>query len=101
MEKKPSKRKQLINDTILSIHSNTFMWICNCPDRNNEKYKMKQNHIWCNGVNPLKAGPVSDEEVDNCQWCGGDKGLHKNYPIDKKTEEDLIKEYFPNVKKVN
>jgi hypothetical protein len=45
MEKKPSKRKQLINDTILSIHSNAFMWLCNCPDRNDEKYKMKDKTI--------------------------------------------------------
>ena len=61
---------------------------------------MKMHHIWCNGVNPLKAGPVPDEEVNNCQWCGGDKGLHKNYPSENKTEEQLQKEYFPNVVRI-
>jgi len=61
---------------------------------------MKLHHVWCNGVNPLKAGPVPDEEVDNCQWCGGNKGLHKNYPSKNKTEEELQKEYFPNVVRI-
>jgi len=62
---------------------------------------MKQHHIWCNGVNPLKAGLVPDEEVDNCQWCGGNKGLNKNYPMENKTENDLIMEHFPNVKRID
>ena len=61
---------------------------------------MKTHHIWCNDVNPLKAGPVPDEEVDNCRFCGGDNGLHKNYAMDNKTENDLIKEYFPNVRRI-
>ena len=61
---------------------------------------MKTHHIWCNGVNTLKSGPVPDEEVDNCQWCGGDRGLHKNYPSENKTEEQLQKEYFPNVVRI-
>jgi len=62
---------------------------------------MKLHHIWCNGVNPLKAGPVPDEEVDNCPWCGGDKGLHKNYPNDGKTEWELAQEHFPNIRRID
>jgi hypothetical protein len=62
---------------------------------------LKKHHGWCNGVNPLKGLWDTDENVNKCDWCGGDKGLHKNYPSENKTEDQLQKEYFPNVKRIS
>lgn len=41
---------------------------------------MSRHHIWCNGVNALKAGEVSQAEIAQCPWCGGSSGLLANYP---------------------
>ena len=60
----------------------------------------KTHHGWCNGVNPLKAGPVPAKEVDECHWCGGDRGLHKNYSQEGKTQDQLQQQHFPNVVKI-
>jgi hypothetical protein len=62
--------------------------------------ELKTHHVWCNGVNPLKAGPVPAEEVDNCTWCGGNKGLNAKYPLDGKTPDQLQKEYFPDAVRI-
>lgn len=63
-----------------------------------------QHHIWCNGFNPLNPNrEVTQEALDNCPWCGSKSesgGLLKNYPMDGATEKDLMKKFFPNVKRI-
>lgn len=46
-----------------------------------------KHHIWCNGVNALKAGEVTQAEIDACPWCGGNNGLIKNYPPELSEQE--------------
>jgi len=56
----------------------------------NRKKEMGEHHIWCNFF--------LEEPAETCSMCSG---LKKNYPMQGKTEDELIKEHFPNVKKVS
>ena len=63
-----------------------------------------RHHVWCNGVNPLNPNQdVTQEELDACPWCGPSAaggGLLKNYSREGLTEEELVKKFFPDVKRV-
>jgi len=60
-----------------------------------------RHHPRCNGFNPMNPNQeASQEELDACLWCGPSSaggGLLKNYPMEGKSEADLIAEYFPEV----
>ena len=63
---------------------------------------MKRHHGWCNGQNPIMHpdGWDTDENVDNCTWCSGEKGLLKHYPQNNMTEDELLAKHFPQVRKL-
>ena len=51
--------------------------------------KMGKHHTWCNFF--------LDEPAETCSMCSG---LKKSYPEDGKTADQLQKEHFPNVKRI-
>jgi hypothetical protein len=52
--------------------------------------KMGKHHPWCNFF--------MDEPAATCAMCSG---LHKEYPSEGKTADELQQEHFPNVRKID
>ena len=52
--------------------------------------KWGRHHIWCNFY--------GEQHASVCTMCAG---LKKDYPEDGRTPDELIKEHFPGVRKVN
>jgi hypothetical protein len=53
------------------------------------------HHIWCNFY--------GEEHASTCSMCGPnakDGGLNKHYPQGDKTPDELMKQHFPNNRKV-
>ncbi len=63
-----------------------------------------EHHIWCNDFNPVYDNNLKFIEleyltsVEECKYCGGENGLIKNYPMENKTEEELMEKHFPKNK---
>src|SRR5258706_7005006 len=53
----------------------------------------KRHHVWCNQFNPH----FPSYGVEGCAMCAG---LRASYPEKGKSEEELIREHFPNIVKV-
>ena len=52
--------------------------------------KLGKHHVWCNFF--------LEQPAATCTMCSD---LKKQYPEESKTPDELLKEHFPNVKKVD